>query len=188
MSSPRLFLAVPISEQVRDAVSSYLNTQWNHKPLPGRPVRPESWHFTLKFLGNVPDSQSYSLVQAMKGASFGRSFELAFGGVGAFPRPARASVLWVGLDEGGERFVQLATRVEEVAKSVGFPVEDRPFHPHVTLSRIRPPENLDALISKIAPFEMKMVVEEIVLFQSHLRPDGARYQAIERFALGPVTE
>ncbi len=185
MESRRLFIAVPVSEQIRDALVNHLNTQCRGKPLPGRSAKPESWHFTLKFLGNVGQTQCDSLVQAMKNASFDSRFDVKFGGLGAFPRAAKATVLWIGVEKGGEQLSLLATTVEAAASSVGFTPENRPYHPHLTLSRIRPPQPIGPLLSQVAPLGMEMAVDQIVLYQSHLSREGARYQVIERFALRP---
>lgn len=183
METRRLFLAVPVSEEIRNALLKHLNNQCRGKPLPGRPAKPESWHFTLKFLGNVGHAQCDSLVQAMKNVRFGPSFEVKFGGLGAFPRAIKAAVLWIGLEKGGEHVVRLVTTVEDAASSVGFVPENRSYHPHLTLSRIRPPQSIGPLLSQVAPLGMEMAVDEVVLYQSHLSREGARYEAIERFAL-----
>jgi 2'-5' RNA ligase len=183
VESRRLFLAVPVSEQIRDALANHLKSQCHGKSLPGRPAKPESWHFTLKFLGNVGEAQCDSLVQAMKNARFDPAFEVKFGSLGAFPRAAKATVLWIGVEKGGEQLSRLASTVEDAATSVGFAPENRSYHPHLTLSRIRPPQSIGPLLSQVAPLGMQMAVKKIVLYQSHLSREGARYQAVEQFAL-----
>ena len=184
MESRRLFIAVPVSEQIRDALSRHLNTQCRGKPIPGRPAKPESWHFTLKFLGNVGSAQCDSLIQAVKKVRFDPSFEVEFGALGAFPRATKATVMWIGLEKGGEQLSRLATAIDDAASSVGFAPENRSYHPHLTLSRIRPPQSIGPLLTQVTPLGMEMQVDEVVLYQSHLSSEGARYQAIERFALG----
>jgi 2'-5' RNA ligase len=141
------------------------------------------WHFTLKFLGNVGEAQCNSLILAMQNTRFECPFAVKFGGLGAFPRASKATILWIGVEKGGEQLSGLATTVEEVASSVGFVPEDRSYHPHLTLSRIRPPQSIAPLLAQVAPLGTEMTVDEIVLYQSHLSREGARYQAIEQFAL-----
>ncbi|MBN1654689.1 MAG: RNA 2',3'-cyclic phosphodiesterase [Deltaproteobacteria bacterium] len=183
MDSRRLFLAVPVSDRIRSAILNHLRDHCGRKPLPGRVARPESWHFTLKFLGNVLEAQYDSLLSATNSLGLGKEFELTFDGLGAFPRPSKASVLWIGVEKGAEELCRLAALVEDAATSTGFPADNRPFHPHLTLSRIRPPEPVDSLLSGVAPLKITMVVSEIVLYQSHLGKEGARYQVLDRFAL-----
>jgi len=185
VESRRLFIAVPVSEQIRRGLLDHLKTQCRGKSLPGRPAKPESWHFTLKFLGNVGKAQCDALIQAVKNVRFDPSFRVKFGSLGAFPRTTKATVIWIGLEKGGERLGRLATAIEDAASSVGFAPENRPYHPHLTLSRIRPPQSIGLVLSQVAPLGTEMQVDEIVLYQSHLSSEGARYQAIERFALGP---
>ncbi len=65
-------------------------------------------------------------------------FSLRLTGLGAFPRPGAATVLWVGVEDATGAVERLAAQCEQAARDVGFEPEERPFHPHVTLARIRP--------------------------------------------------
>jgi len=94
----RLFLAVPLDEQVREGLVDFLRQATRGKPLPGRTPKPQNWHLTLRFLGDVAKTQYQWLLTAIKDKSLGEPFELVFGGLGAFPRPSKGSVLWVGVN------------------------------------------------------------------------------------------
>ncbi len=179
----RLFLGVPLTDDLRRALASHLTEQLGRKSLPGKAPPPENWHITLRFLGNVSAAGRESLILRLKSAELGNRFELRFASLGAFPRPARASVLWIGIDLGAEPLCELARVTEDVAVGEGFAPENRAFHPHLTLSRIRPPQNLGDLVKSVPPLGKTMNVSEVALFRSHLRPDGARYERIERFPL-----
>lgn len=52
-----------------------------------------------------------------------------------FPHASRPRVLWIGLDAPNQALVSLYERLTSVCLSLGFPAEDRPFHPHMTLTR-----------------------------------------------------
>ncbi|MCJ7781551.1 MAG: RNA 2',3'-cyclic phosphodiesterase, partial [Acidimicrobiia bacterium] len=69
------------------------------------------------------------------------------------------------------------------AISAGFEAEDRPFHPHVTLSRIRPPVSVEGIIEQVGSFPLKMEVDRLTIFQSHLRREGATYDAVDEVLL-----
>lgn len=182
-SAGRLFLGVPLSAEVRAALQHYLSDSLGE--VPGRPVRPESWHLTLRFLGETSRERLDMLVRALEEAPLGAAFTLVFSGPGAFPRPARAAVLWVGVAEGADALRTLAAEAETAARRAGFPAEERPFSPHLTLSRIQPPRDVRPLLERAPPFGERLRVEEVVLFRSHLGRGPARYEPVERFPLRP---
>jgi 2'-5' RNA ligase len=152
--------------------------------LPGKVARPGNWHFTLKFLGTVETVAFERLLAGLDEAVLGERFEVEVSGTGAFPNPRRAAVLWLGLTRGAGRMTELAEMVEEVGEGAGFERTDRPFHPHLTLSRIRPPEDVRRLIAREPPPPVRFVADEVRIVRSHLGRDGARYETLERFPLG----
>lgn len=181
-SAGRLFLGLPLPPALRDALEAHLGRVFGGG-VPGKPVPPANWHLTLRFLGQTSAEQHRRLADALRGAALGPAFELAFGGLGAFPRPARATVLWVGVREGADAVKALAARMEAAARAAGFAPEEKPFSPHLTLSRLRDPADLRGAITAAPPFGERMRVEEVVLFRSHLGGGPPRYEAVERFEL-----
>lgn len=179
----RLFLAAPLSTEVRAGLVAHLNAALEGKPLPGRPVRPENWHLTLRFCGWSEETQ-YDRVRAfLDEAERGEPFRVSFGALGAFPRPVRATVLWLGLTGGETRLRELAAVTEEAAQAAGFAAEERPFHPHLTLSRLRPHQDLRPLIERVPAFPLTDRIDRLVLFRSHLGRGGARYEELDSFPL-----
>jgi len=174
----RLFLAVPLPEEVRDRIR-----QGIPRPLPGLRTRPEQWHLTLRFLGDTEPGRKTLLIGEMEGAALGGTFPLRFGGLGAFPRPERARVLWLGIDRGEAELSRLQERVERITRAAGFPHESRPYHPHLTLSRLRPPSPVADLIERAEGPSVPMEVREVVLYRSHLGEGPARHEALRRFPL-----
>lgn len=181
----RLFLGVEPPEGARRALEAHLRDALGGRTLPGRAVAPANWHLTLRFLGETPPERSAALVRALEEADPGPGFTLGFGGLGAFPRPARAAVLWLGVEDGAAALGALAGVAEAAAQRAGFPLETRPFSPHLTLSRIRPPRDVGSIVERVPAFRGRMPVEEMVLFRSHPGPGGVRYEAVERFPLRP---
>ncbi len=181
----RLFLAVALSDEVRQALAAHLDDALGGAPIPGRPVPPSNWHITLRFLAYTYEDQRERLLHAIDEADLGARFTLGFDALGAFPRPGRATVLWLGVGAGGDELVDLAAVVEEACVDAGWLIEERPFHPHLTLSRIRPHQDVAALLDQVPAFPMRQAVEEVVLYRSHLGGRGpARYEPTERFRLG----
>jgi 2'-5' RNA ligase len=143
-------------------------------------TKPEGIHLTLKFLGDVPDSQIPDIQSAMKEIAAKHSaFELSSGGVGVFPNPHKAKVLWIGVQQGKDLAGKLGIDLERKMELLGFPKEDRAFNPHLTLGRVKSMSNLDALmdyyLSHVKPDAVTFRVHQILLIQSVLKSNGAEY-------------
>jgi 2'-5' RNA ligase len=179
----RVFVAVDLSDEARAVLAAHL--EHHAAELPGSVIPPENWHLTLRFLGKVDAVGLDTVTAALDQADLGGSFRLSFAGLGAFPRPNRATVLWVGIDAGAEEITALAERVEAALDDAGFMPEERPFHPHLTLARIRPHRDVRRLIASVPTVPLRLDVEEVVLFESHLGGNRkAVYEPRERFPLG----
>lgn len=178
----RLFLGVPLADEVREALREHLRGAFPGG-IPGRAVVPANWHLTLRFLGDTDEGQLRRLTGALGGVELGPRFAMVLGGLGAFPKPRRAAVLWVGVDEGAEPLKRIAAMAEEAARAAGFPAERKPFSPHLTLSRLQPPRDLEPLIAAAPAFGGRMEVGEIVLFRSHLGGGPPRYERLRTFPL-----
>lgn len=176
----RLFLGVPLDDGVRAMLAQHLA----HHHVPGRPVPPANWHLTIRFLGSIDQIAMERLVADLDQADLGESFEIALGEMGAFPRPARAAVVWLALDKGQERLAELNAIAEEASQAVGLPAEERPFAPHLTLSRIRPELDVRADLAAYQRAPLQWSAVELVLFESHMGRGGALYEPLEKFPLG----
>jgi 2'-5' RNA ligase len=180
----RLFIGVPLTDEARRAIEAHLRRTMP-EGMPGRPVPAANWHLTLRFLGATRTDQLAAIVRHLSVAELGDAFDVGFGGLGAFPRPRNARVLWIGLTEGVERLMSLARIAEAAARGAGFAAEEKPFKPHLTLSRIQLPRNVTGAIERVPPLDLRMRVQEVIVFRSHLGGGPARYEAVERFGLTP---
>ena len=179
----RLFVAVPLTDEVRAALAVHIMEAGNDRVLPGKPVPPPNWHMTIRFLGPTDEVAYERFLEALTEAERGGPFTVSFGGLGAFPRPARATVLWLAIKRGVDRLERLAALSEQAAQEAGFAPEERPFHGHLTLSRIRPHQDVRPLIEKVSPFPMSLPVDRLVVFRSDLGRGGARYEELDSFKL-----
>ena len=179
----RLFLAVPLTGEVRSALAAHIVGSLEGRALPGKPVPPPNWHLTMRFFGPTDEVTYDRLLAALTEAELGSPFSATLAGLGAFPRPARATVLWQGIAGGADRLEDLADVSEEAARLAGFAPEDRPFHPHVTLSRIRPHQDVRSLIERVRPLGMSLPVDRLVVYRSHLGRGGARYEELDNVPL-----
>ena len=99
---------------------------------------PENVHLTLKFLGDVAETDLEPVKEALEPLCGEREpFEATTSGFGAFPSERRARVLWAGVGGGSEELAALARDVDAALQPLGFAREDRPYVPHITLGRAR---------------------------------------------------
>jgi len=154
-----------------------------HIDLPGKVVPPGNWHITLRFLGNVDQVGYERFLGAIDSADLGRSFRVGLRGLGAFPRPGSATVVWIGVEKGRDRLQYLAEVSEESARVAGLVAEERPFRPHLTLSRVRPEQDVGGLIERSGEVGIEWRCESVVVYRSHLGRGGARYEPLETLLL-----
>lgn len=177
----RAFLAFRPPDPVLDALEA-VATDARKTIRVGRWTRRDQWHLTIQFLGDQVEVGP--VINALRTLD-GRAAPMQLGGVGAFPRDRRAGVLWVGVVAGAEWIGALAREVGAQLASVGYAPEDRPFHPHVTIARLEPAQDLRG---PIAGFDRPAVgpawqPTELVLFASRTDADGARYEPLATFPL-----
>jgi 2'-5' RNA ligase len=182
----RLFAGIPVPQPARSQVAAILGgLQAHHWPV--RWVRPEGLHLTLKFFGSVPEETAAQLVPALAQASDGTGpIPLTCAGIGSFPAGQRARVIWIGVDAPGALEL-LQDAVERACVPLGFPVEGRPFRPHITLGRVKDGEKLPAHAIEDAAVEPEIpfLADQLVLFQSQPGRSGSVYHQLHTFALSP---
>ena len=178
----RLFLAVDLPSEAKQALAARLEDEVPGS-MPGKLVPPTNWHLTLRFLGEVDSVKYDRLLMELSDVDLGRRFEVTFDGLGAFPREKSAAVVWVGVGDGAALLEQLARVVEGATCSAGFSPEERPFRGHLTLSRIRPPRDVDRLVAATRKVKVRSGVDAVTLFRSHWRSGGTSYEAMEKFEL-----
>jgi len=175
----RLFAAVPLPEPARGEVTQLLG-RLRESSLPVRWVKDEGVHLTLKFFGEVVPERLEVIEEAVRFAAAGTGpLPLHLAELGAFPNPARPKVLWLGL-ESPPGLELLQDRLERGGEAIGFPPEGTPFHPHVTLGRVREGQRcpFPAFAEFAGTYErLPFLATEVVLFESILTAKGPRYEA-----------
>ncbi len=177
----RAFVAVELSSDIREKLSA-LQGQLKKVLPPMNWVHPESIHLTLKFLGWVDSSRVSQLLSALELiGNRQNTFSLEIQRLGVFPSIKRPRILWVGVTGQTHIMQQLVLEIEATLESLGFPPEEKPYHPHLTLARIKRDNALvgAALIeNKVLEAEQSiglMTVEKFLLFQSDIDAFGATY-------------
>src|SRR5207247_1313213 len=100
-------------------------------------VRPDHAHLTLVFLGDVEEMRVPAVIETASRHVEGSPIEIMLDTIGVFPRRGAPRVLWIGLGEGASRLSELQHELAQRITALGIPLEDRPFHPHLTLARWR---------------------------------------------------
>lgn len=189
----RLFLALELPDAVRQRLTKLSKTLQEHwesgRQLPGMSwVRPENLHVTLKFFGEVADSNLPELCGALERVTVAAMFRLVPDRMVCLPPRGPIRVVGVGLAGELEHLQQLHRQIEQQCAPIGFPAELRAFRPHVTLARVKGSassytrQTLEKLASAHLPAP-SFDVSEFVLMQSHLDPRSARYVPVARFPL-----
>jgi RNA 2',3'-cyclic 3'-phosphodiesterase len=185
----RMFLALNLDRAVRSGMHRAL------EPLQQRgwPVRwtvPASLHLTLRFLGDVDGSDVQRIEEALRvvAAKHGPQ-RLEIAGFGAFPSLRRAATLWVGVAP-APGLMALQRDLDVSVSRLGYGREDRPFRPHITVGRLQSGARPMDIERAAGDYEYSSVVdvETMDLMRSHLHPEGSRYEAILRLALGRQVE
>ncbi len=182
----RTFIAIDLDPAIKAALLELVGAL-QRKGAEVRWVRPEGLHLTLKFLGEVEPSGLPAVAEAVRtAAAAGPSFPLAVRGTGTFPDGSRPRVLWAGVGEGPE-LLGLQEAVEAGLEKEGYPREARPFHPHLTLGRVKGPSRLAEAVRELDKRREtlfgEMTVRKVAMFESVLKPQGAEHRIAEEFAL-----
>jgi 2'-5' RNA ligase len=154
----------------------------------------EKLHLTLRFLGEIDDTQTARLTDGLRPiATQTSSFALALAGLGAFSNMRSPRILWIGLQGDLTALGHLQTRIEQLVQSCGLAPPHGSFSAHITIARAKQHaarsemaaagQSIQQQMADVSPTPAAFVVDEMVLMQSELLREGARYRPIERFRL-----
>jgi 2'-5' RNA ligase len=180
----RVFLAIELSLDVRKKLSE-LQQQLRKTLPPINWVRPESIHLTLKFLGYVDPSSISRLLSVLK--PIGKKqhvFSIDVHGLGVFPQVKHPRIFWIGLTGNTQALQELVLEIEAALEPLGFPPEEKAYHPHLTLARIKR-ENatvgsalLENQVLEKDQHLGTLTIDRFTLIQSDLDSSGARYTSL----------
>ena len=180
----RSFLAFELPPDIKKSVllvskdlrKSGLNARW---------VKVDNIHLTVVFMGDIREEDVQPIKEEIKEACLGSGpFDISLKGIGVFPKEQRPRVLWLGLDGEIEMISALRDRLRERLGPFGIKREKRPFRPHLTLGRFRRPERkgpgLDDIMARYKDMKGPVCrLEELIMFMSDLRPQGAIYTKLD---------
>jgi 2'-5' RNA ligase len=179
----RLFVAAEIPDEVRERLHLDL-VQLRERVARARWVPPANWHVTLKFLGPVWPRLVEDVrrsVAEVAGSASGLVTRVT--GAGAFPSERRARVIWAGLEDPKGGLAALAVALDGALAGIVKP-EERGFSAHLTVARLREPENVAEALGGLGTVSSESFpVDRLVLYRSHLRRPAPVYEPVEAFPL-----
>ena len=178
METIRLFIASPISRDIQEALRGLQETG-KTKVSSIRWVKPEKIHLTWIFLGWTDSGLQAKIEESIREAALpSTSFDLSVTGLGVFPRLNAPRVVWAGIRE-EKNLTALHRKLSTAMASLGFPREERPFRPHLTLGRVEKGAVPDSFIRWVAQEKDLEIgrceIREVVLMKSELKPGGSVY-------------
>jgi len=180
----RSFIAIEVPKDTRDGISKVI-ADFKRSDCPVRWVAIENMHLTLIFLGETEEDFLNKVKEQLTlVAKSGKPFEVNLNGFGAFPSQRSPRVIWVGVDKGKNEAVELQAKVEKSLVTIGYKPEDRKFHPHLTVGRVKGVIKDPAKIFETNYTSRDFLVKSIVLFKSTLRPEGPIYEKLQEFNFG----
>jgi 2'-5' RNA ligase len=178
----RLFIAIELDGQARRAVAEEqirLKTVLGHVDRSElKWIRAENIHLTLAFLGEVDDTRRQEVTEMMRRPIRGGRFAVLFGGLGVFPPGGAPRVLWLGLMSGLRQVMDVQRQVADRVAAIGIRLDQRPFHPHLTLARWRVSHasaRRHVLAAACNAHLARLEVDSVALIHSRLSPAGAAY-------------
>ena len=179
MPAIRTFIAIAMPGDVREAAASVIR-ELRPRAAGVRWVSPENLHLTLRFLGDVEEPRIQDVFEAVNSALQGAGpFTIRTGALGAFPSLQRPRVFYVSVEGQVQALRAIQDRIEGELVGRGFPAEDRPFSPHLTIGRVPQGRLVQAVDPRYtAGAGPDVVVQEILVMKSELRPTGPIYTSL----------
>ncbi len=174
----RTFICIEIPDSIKERIEK-LQCELRRIDAQVSWVKAANIHLTLKFLGNVPPTKSSIISAAVNRATGSCSpFQVSVGATGCFPSLRRPSVLWIGLLQMPEALSHLQKEIEDQLAREGFAREAKKFNPHLTLARLRNPQNAKQVAEALTSqgFEDESFqASEVIVMRSELSPYGSIY-------------
>jgi len=184
MAAVRLFIAIDTPATVKEEILATLGRLRES----GADVRwedPRKLHLTLKFLGETDEALLPAIgAAAGKVAALTPPLTVRYRGLGCFPARRDPRVIWIGMEEPSGLLDALQERCEQEMESLSFRREERTFHPHITIGRVRSQRNVRGLLRVLesSTFESPAVrLDALRVVRSDLRPAGSVYTILQSY-------
>ena len=148
----------------------------------GKVFNREQAHITVNFIGEAGDEDVAGITAGMDGALKGiKKFTVSMNEVKAFPDEKRAKIVWLNIASGAEPLKAIYRNIASMPAMGGIEKETREYLPHITLMRLRRPEDIMGFSGKVP--EMVFTADRVVLYRSVLTGRGAVHTALHESVL-----
>jgi 2'-5' RNA ligase len=183
----RCFIAVEIPGKIKGDIGKLIEILRKHN-ADVKWVAHENLHLTLKFLGKTHEDLLPKIVESLSEIVLPyKPFCIKIYSMGVFPNRKYPRVIWIGMED-SEVLKRLQRDIDDSMASLGYQKEERIFHPHLTIGRVRSQRGMMALIHEFDNFKGmdfgNIEVCNIKLMKSELRPMGAQYFCLQEIPLG----
>lgn len=181
----RTFLAIEVQDALKEEARTVLESIRLKNPH-FRFIPPENWHLTFHFFGSISPEKLEEVDKGLKDVVRKTApFSIWLKGFGVFPSERAPRVLWVGVEGAGDSLVRLKHEIDAAILKIDLPVEERKFHPHLTIARAREERNQKEVVFDPLSFAGKLnqTVDRLTLFRSELLPGGAKYTVLDTIPL-----
>ncbi|NPA41413.1 MAG: RNA 2',3'-cyclic phosphodiesterase [Aquificae bacterium] len=163
-------------EKLRDESKGFLRGKW---------IEPQNLHMTFQFLGEINKEQAVSVLKNLQQLVEKYSpFKVQYRSLGVFPDRKRPRILWIGVSKGENKLKKLANEVAQLNRRAGIRIDSKPFHPHVTVCRIKEVDKkkLSGLMNRYKGFNFgEETIDRVALISSSLTSIGPIYTVVEEF-------
>jgi 2'-5' RNA ligase len=180
----RLFVGLDIPAEVTGSLDRLINQL--------RPTAKVNWsraanlHITTKFIGEWPAERLPEMKQALAAIPRQSAIDIEVQGIGWLPNPHHPKVFFAAIHS-SPLLPCLAAETDSATAALGVPTENRPFSPHLTLARIKPPVDLSGVRRAIASLPQldfgRFTADRFFLYLSELHPSGSVYSKLAEFPL-----
>jgi 2'-5' RNA ligase len=182
----RTFVAIDLEPELKKALQDVI-VKLKKTGADVRWVNSHGMHLTLKFLGEIGADTIPAVEQVIRQAVSGHArFRLLLRGTGTFPGGEPPRVLWAGIAE-EPGLMGLQKDIDAGLEIQGYPAEERAFHAHMTLGRVRSQAHVRETVLELDKYRDavfgQMTVRKVTLFESILKPQGPEYRAASEFEL-----
>ncbi len=190
----RLFVAVDVGAEVQRTASQMIESlkRRAEQTAPHARVtwvKQEQLHLTVRFIGHVDTTLAERIQTALMRPLRTPAFDLTIAGTGTFPPGRLPRVIWAGITTGLDHLRLVEREVGSRLDTLAPSTEEREYHPHLTLGRVKSPAGLQpaALLegTESAVFGMARVAA-VTLFESRLSSSGPTYIALGRADLAHI--
>jgi RNA 2',3'-cyclic 3'-phosphodiesterase len=182
----RLFIAIPTPQPVLPLLANTRDTLRDSRAdVKWEPT--DKLHCTVKFLGDTKEDLVQNIVSSLTQiGSATPPFNIRYTGLGCFPNRRDPRIIWAGIADSSEQLKRLFGEIDDAMTRLGFEREQRAFHPHVTLGRVKGSRRISELLDTMETLNFDhppVMIKEIELVKSTLKPGGSEYSPVARVEL-----